>query len=149
MTKRTVLSYLALSAWLLVIFVFSSEGHDTSSMRSGEMMQAVGSVAHVVPSEFIVRKAAHTFLYLVLGVLMYGVVQSHGQRFRGSRAVWFSIAFCALYAASDEIHQLFVPGRGPLVTDVLIDTAASCAGISMYYIIGKMVGSRQKIEEAQ
>jgi VanZ family protein len=133
MTKRTILSCSALFAWMLVIFAFSGEGHDTSSMRSGETMQAVYQVAHVMPSEFIVRKAAHTFLYIVLGVLAYNVV------LKDRKAIWLSIAFCALYAVSDEIHQLFVPGRGPLATDVLIDTAASCVGIGIYWIIGKNV----------
>lgn len=35
----------------------------------------------------------------------------------------------ALYAATDEFHQLFVPGRAGLLTDVLIDAAGAAIGL--------------------
>ena len=38
-----------------------------------------------------------------------------------------SIVF--LYAASDEFHQIFVPTRTPLVSDVFIDTAGGAIGL--------------------
>lgn len=31
-----------------------------------------------------------------------------------------------MYAANDEIHQLFIPGRSGQITDVLIDSAGQC-----------------------
>lgn len=34
-----------------------------------------------------------------------------------------------LYAATDEIHQTFVPGRSGRVTDVLIDAAGAAVGV--------------------
>ena len=37
--------------------------------------------------------------------------------------------FCSLYAISDEVHQLFVPGRGAQVKDVFIDIAGAAVGI--------------------
>ena len=40
-----------------------------------------------------------------------------------------SLAFSVLYASSDEIHQLFVAGRGASVRDVLIDTSGAFVGI--------------------
>ena len=36
---------------------------------------------------------------------------------------------CALYAASDELHQAFIPGRSPQLADVLIDCGGALAGI--------------------
>ena len=52
------------------------------------------------------------------------------------------IVFCFLYACSDEIHQLFVPGRSGMFTDVLIDTGGAVTGmlVSMLlmFIIGKI-----------
>ena len=35
----------------------------------------------------------------------------------------------ALYAATDEVHQLFVPGRAGLFTDVLIDATGAAIGL--------------------
>ena len=46
---------------------------------------------------------------------------------------WFitlaiALGFCILYAASDEIHQLFVPGRGAQFRDVMIDFSGAILG---------------------
>lgn len=38
------------------------------------------------------------------------------------KALAVSAGLCLLYAASDEWHQTFVPGRGGHVADVLIDS---------------------------
>ena len=44
-----------------------------------------------------------------------------------------------MYAISDEVHQLFVPGRSGQATDVLIDFSGSLAAIlilsSVLYLI--------------
>ena len=40
-----------------------------------------------------------------------------------------------LYAASDEFHQLFVPGRSGQITDVLIDSGGLLAGILLVVLI--------------
>jgi len=56
-------------------------------------------------------KALHAAEYFVFGVLWYGVFRSFGWSFRGwspGRMTW---VFGALFAASDEIHQAFVPVR--------------------------------------
>ena len=45
-----------------------------------------------------------------------------------------------LYAATDEFHQLFVPERTSLVSDVMIDTAGGAVGLlalRVYYIFRK------------
>lgn len=43
-----------------------------------------------------------------------------------------ALATCIVYAVSDEIHQLFVPGRGAQVKDVMIDSTGAFAGIIIY-----------------
>lgn len=37
-----------------------------------------------------------------------------------------------LYAISDEIHQIYIPGRGGLVNDVIIDSDGAVVGIEIY-----------------
>ena len=49
----------------------------------------------------------------------------------------------ALYAASDEIHQSFVPGRGPAVTDVLLDSAGALCGILFIWLLVQAVLRRR------
>ena len=51
----------------------------------------------------------------------------------------FAAVFSCIYASSDEIHQLFVPGRAGQVRDVLIDTSGAVAGILLAILIRKAV----------
>jgi VanZ family protein len=51
--------------------------------------------------------------------------------------------FGTLYAATDEIHQLFVPGRYGKFHDVLIDSAGVAVGILIcYFILRNLYKSR-------
>jgi VanZ family protein len=43
----------------------------------------------------------------------------------------------ALYAASDEFHQSFVPTRTALVSDVFVDTAGGAAGLLALWAFGR------------
>lgn len=50
----------------------------------------------------------------------------------------FSLIIGIVYASSDEIHQCFTPGRGPLLTDVIIDTMGVLLGILLVMLILKL-----------
>jgi len=78
--------------------------------------------------DYPVRKTAHAGEYAVLGVWMYGTVNSFSGRKRVCRGVtaW---AAASVYAATDEFHQLFVPGRSGQISDVLLDSTGVAAGI--------------------
>ena len=100
--------------------------------------------------DYPVRKAAHASEYAVLGAL-YGLTvlafvetkrtpdrelsETNGKTPRAQELLWMRFplrtAWCAavLYAATDEFHQLFVPGRSGKVTDVLIDAAGAAVGV--------------------
>jgi VanZ family protein len=79
-----------------------------------------------------VRKFAHLGEYAVLAVLL-----SHALRKPrwGEARPWDwsqagrALALTALYAASDEFHQLFVPSRGASVWDVMLDTVGGAVGL--------------------
>ena len=43
-------------------------------------------------------------------------------------------AFCILYAITDEIHQLFVPGRSGRIFDVGVDAVGSLVGVAVFTI---------------
>ena len=76
-------------------------------------------------ADLVLKKTCHFVLYAVLAVLWMWALTSEGWS-RGRRAR-VALLICALYAVSDEVHQMFVPGRGPRVTDVLIDIAGAWA----------------------
>ena len=133
---KLIISYIALALWAVVIFYLSSEGHDVSSGRSDEIVATLQSLGTSVPSDtlsFIVRKSAHTIAYFIFGLLAFNVMRFY--KLPASRAVLAAMLIVIVYAASDELHQYFVPGRSSEPRDVLIDTTAGLIGVSILAFI--------------
>jgi VanZ family protein len=78
-----------------------------------------------------VRKFAHFFAYLVLGILVLSAFVKSD--YKGGKTFVYAFVICAVYASSDEIHQLFVSGRGCQIKDVLIDSGGALTGIALYH----------------
>ena len=83
-----------------------------------------------------IRKTAHAVEYAILGFLIWRVVHSapalaahpSGWHFR------FALLLAALYAATDETHQLFVPSREAAVHDVLLDACGAGFGLALTWL---------------
>ena len=100
-----------------------------------ELMYILSSIPYLhsgFACDFLLRKAAHVSVYLILTLLLY-------RAFRGLKmpllmsglgGFVYPAGVSSLYAMSDEIHQLFVAGRVGSVRDVFIDTV----GIFSVYI---------------
>ena len=74
----------------------------------------------------IIRKCAHFTEYFILSLLILRGIR--GER-RETHLRWALVAIIVVagYASLDELHQAFVPGRTPAVTDVLLDTTGGIA----------------------
>lgn len=73
--------------------------------------------------DYPLRKAAHLAEYAVLFALLRRALAAEGLSPRRAGAAAFLLA--VLYAAGDEWHQSFVPGRAGAASDVLIDAAGA------------------------
>ena len=128
-------------ACMAAIFYFSSQNAQMSSNTSSRFIMGV---AGFIISDFkempqadqmllvdnwqhAARKYAHFSAFFALGLSAAGAARTYKINFKAQLAAAFAIVF--LYAVSDEIHQLFVPGRAAAVGDVLIDTAGGLTGI--------------------
>ncbi|MFX4261146.1 VanZ family protein [Pelotomaculum propionicicum] len=146
-----LLSWVAVAFWLTIIFVFSSQPatqSDRLSIRVTEVIiQKVCQVIQLnIESSAIadlakelnhmVRKFAHASAYFILGILMVNALRRSG--LSGIRMVIIALSICTLYAVSDEIHQLFVPGRSAQIGDVFIDSAGAILGLGLYGAVGKI-----------
>ena len=69
--------------------------------------------------DLLLRKLAHVAEYTLLGALLS----------RALRADLPALAAGIAYAASDELHQHFVPGRRGAPLDVLIDSVGVAIGV--------------------
>lgn len=152
---KQVLSWAAVAAWMVVIFLFSAQTAEHSGNASGaivrwwlnrvyrgfdgfsaEKQEALLEIWHTV-----IRKGAHFTEYAVLAVLIANAVRSCSvsAAFR-----WLiPIAASALYAVSDEIHQYFVPGRACRFLDVCIDTAGAACGTGLLALTVFLISKRK------
>lgn len=122
--------------WMAVIFFMSATPGDVSGAQSGTVTQIILRAVERVAGEeaargidaealeTVVRKLAHMGEYAVLFLLLRRALALSGSRRPGLTA----LAICAAYAAGDEFHQRFTPGRGPSPADVVIDTAGAMMG---------------------
>jgi VanZ family protein len=134
--KKKYLKWLYVIAWMIIIYIFSSQPGDESDKNSKlvlyvfnalglDLNTAFGNLAN-----FIVRKAAHFTEYFILYLLIYKALR---ENLSFSKAVTLAIITVFFYAASDEFHQSFVPGRGPSFRDVLIDTSGGLFALIIVY----------------
>jgi VanZ family protein len=88
---------------------------------------------------FTVRKTAHVTEYAVLAVLFWRAsrkpLRNDARPWRWSEAL-LALLVSALYAASDEIHQYFVPSREARLGDVMLDSAGAAAGLLALWLVG-------------
>lgn len=80
----------------------------------------------------ITRKVAHFLSFSILGVFLYStflVIK------RCKRPFLYSMCIGLIYAISDELHQLFVSGRGAQIEDVLLDFTGIITGIALIAFI--------------
>ena len=87
-------------------------------------MSEIDRTKYAESIEFPVRKTAHATEYAILGILLTATLSSFEKR---HYELWGWLLGTG-YAATDEIHQLFVPGRSGQVTDVMLDSAGCLLG---------------------
>jgi VanZ family protein len=112
-----------------IIFSFLGVDKDTlTPYEYEEMMRKV---------EGVIRKLAHFSEYAVLGFTCGIFFRTYDHK------LWltmlFSLGFCIPYAALDEWHQSFVPGRGPGIKDVMIDSSGAICGVLFAIMIWDLI----------
>jgi len=140
-----------LKYWLPVLLwmglIFSASSDTKSFARSSRILAPLlhwlfphlpEDTVHFIV--LVARKGAHLTEYAVLALLLWRAVRQLAKKearpwsWREARLVLLSVA---LYAASDEFHQLFVPSREAAVHDVFIDTAGGAAGLLALWLFGR------------
>lgn len=92
---------------------------------------------HVVT---LARKCCHLTEYGILSVLVWRGLR---QPVRRDAHPWLwhtasiALLITAAYAATDEYHQTFVPGREGCLHDVIIDTCGGAAALLLLWFIGR------------
>lgn len=139
---KNTIPWLLVVLWMGLIFFFSHQpANQSSELSSGISQIILNIIEKVAPNMAInmgsfhhfIRKNAHLFVYLVLGFLVSNALGSSGAK--GRKKIVIGMTICLIYAVSDEVHQLFIPGRAGQVMDVLIDSAGAFIGVISQYMI--------------
>ena len=135
-SKKRFLYMIPVIIWMIFIFYMSGKTGQESSGQSGKISLFITNLLEKVRQdpaqemqnlqdilELVIRKAAHMTEYAILFLLSYlatvKISMSQSRFYNRSIAVLISL----LYACSDEMHQLLVPGRSGRMIDVGIDMA--------------------------
>ena len=136
---------------MLFIFTMSSFGHNSSDAQSNLFVDFIAQnfphVRHGLENNlislttliFLVRKTAHFTEYAILSSLFFLNLKSW-QKPKNSTSmnILLSLIFSFLYACTDELHQIFVPGRSAQFRDILIDTLGASFGATITYLTIKL-----------
>lgn len=141
MTVRRKFFLILTLVWMVIIFSFSSRSGDISAQDSGYVGMVIGEVfvpdfeqwSEAKQNDFAdaidhpIRKTAHAMEYAVLGFFIAGIFTDQ-KKLRKWR-ILLPWVIGAAYAATDEFHQLFVPGRSGQISDVILDSAGVALGV--------------------
>lgn len=136
--------------WAIVIFAFSAKLGDESENQSIKVgmtvcnifvpgfdnLQEYEQVDMAKKIDYPVRKTAHATEYAILAGCVLGAVTPGFIRWKNGLT---AICTAVIYAATDEIHQLFVSGRSGRITDVLIDGCGAVAGTLIILLISRII----------
>ena len=123
MTRKTFIKYQAPAIfWMLAIFIQSSMSR-LPVPDLGFRLQ---------------DKVIHAVVYAILAVLLLRAFKNW--RGAAEKYIIFTLWTGSLYGVSDEIHQLFVPGRSA----DLLDVAADILGIVIVVVIERIVENQRE-----
>ena len=151
-----IIGIILILIWMTTVFIFSNEKATESKVTSRKVTIAIVQAISgkdisdneelLVSADKIVRKLAHYTLYTVGGVLIISFAYTMDKTKK--EKILYSIAFGVCFVITDEVHQLFVPGRTGRLLDVGIDTLGIMTGILIFLIIRKIiVAVRSRIQE--
>lgn len=143
---KIIISAVLIIIWMIAVFAFSSQDGEKSSNTSNGTVEKIVSIVLnktktsenkkqeiIYTINPLVRKIAHYLEYAIGGCLIINfVILLNVQK---NKAIFRSIFFGVFYAITDELHQLFVPGRSAQVVDVFIDSCGIVTGVLVFFII--------------
>ncbi len=152
---KKVIKLIFVVLWMSLIFIFSNDSGVQSTKKSDGFIIRIVEVFYgrelslqekekwVAYLVLPVRKGAHLGVYLILGVLALSFISEFISI--SWKSILISMVVCFIYACSDEVHQLLVPGRSGNIKDVLLDTIGSGIGVlGLNYILRRMSKNEQK-----
>lgn len=154
--KLIRISWLPAVIMMIIIFYFSSkpavrsgessmliankildvyENITNTQIQDEDKIEILGNIDHVI------RKGAHFIEYGILAcTIAFHFLLRKKKNFR---FFIYTVILSAIYAATDEFHQLFIPGRSGAIKDVLLDSAGAATGAIFFCLIIKLTRKKR------
>ena len=129
-----------------IIFNFSAQDGQSSGLISRNLTEFIVEIIsklktidfelklqYIEKLHPIIRKLAHFSIYTFVGFSIMGFMCTFDVRNIFKVIISFDVG--VTYAISDEVHQYFIPGRGPSIIDVGIDSLGVLTGIFLLVIL--------------
>ena len=128
------------------MFLFSNMTSNDSNSRSKDIIRKgvviVDKVFHknmdkdnieriVIKLNYPFRKICHFTEYFILSILI--LLSLRLGNISINKSIIITFIFCLIFSISDEIHQMFIDGRSPLILDCFIDILGCSLFLLIYY----------------
>lgn len=125
------ISLIIVLALLVLIFCLSHQSGEESTETSGWFTSLLNFIFPFELTEDFVRTMAHFSEFACLSFFMNNLFVAYKEKLTPV----FACALSFFYAITDEIHQIFVPGRACQFLDMMVDLAGIVSGMLVYSII--------------
>lgn len=137
MNIRRIIRFLPALAFMALIFYFSSLTGKQVAHTTQPLIDHAPTTVAKVRIEWL--KVGHAAGYAGLGAaLLFGVWSN-----RWKKAAVLATGTTMIYAVTDELHQMFVTGRNPKLSDVVLDVGAAVGAIVIllagYWIVKRRI----------
>src|SRR5438105_11941735 len=140
---RFVRYWMPAIVWMAIIFLGSTDmlSAEHTSRFLAPFLRWIDpqiSLAALNAIQLGIRKLGHLTEYAILAMLLWRALRG-GVRWPMKMSLLFLVAALAsaIFAASDEFHQSFVPSRTGSPNDVMIDICGALAGLAICWAFAR------------
>ena len=134
------ISAILVAAVAIIIFYLSDQTSTESSGTSDSLIRLIFNFIGKTFSSDFIRTLAHFCEYAGLGFLIHNLIFSIKDKLNPILSVLISFG----YAITDEIHQLFVPGRSFQLIDLTVDLGGIVLGVAVFSFLNIIIVKHKK-----
>ena len=153
--QRIIFAILTLATFV-TIFIFSNQNGNLSGSTSRGFTKKIIEILRIDKnlsetekenlienSQFIIRKLAHFIIYTIAGINIFGFFNTFDMKMKNK--IICALFTGAVYAMTDEFHQMFSGERTASIRDVCIDSCGVLFGICIFIIFDKIIKVRKNV----
>ena len=140
MTKQRknyiIVSWILVAVCMGIIFSLSAQEASDSEALSGSFIRMIFQLLGLEFQQGVIRTIAHCLEFMGLSLLIFNATYATWEK---KLTPLIAFAGTVVYAITDEIHQIFVPGRAFQIIDILVDSTGALIGVIASFIILKII----------